>query len=218
MFFSVSFLNVWARISVRTWPLLTRRPHPCPLRTHRTTHRWPKFRLPHSCCNDGMVFRMVQNVSNECTANPIRWSRKSRKQMLSESCMEAVFCESIHTRYPSGELEARGALFPEIAFRPWSALRHLSRNRDHILSFDMCCANASESLFDKIYDEIMKFWWYSSINKVWLWIYYMIWIWFEYADEYVYVICKFINLCFLWHFFSITLFWSSEVGLNLSHS
>lgn len=77
-----------------------------------------------------------QNVSNECTANPITWSRTSRKQMLSESCF---FCESIHIRDPSGELEARGALFPEIAFRPWSALRHVSRNRDPIWGFDMCC-------------------------------------------------------------------------------
>ena len=86
--FSVSFLNVWVRISVRTWPLSTRRPHLCPLRTHRTTHRWPKFRLPHSSLQwwygipDG--FKTCQT-----SVQPIQ-SREA-EQAESRCCQKAVF-------------------------------------------------------------------------------------------------------------------------------
>lgn len=169
MFF-FPFLNVWARVSVRTWPLSTRRPHLCLLRTHRTTHRWPKFRLPHSSLQwwygipDG--FKTCQT-----SAQPIQ-SREA-EQAESRCCQKAVFFVNRSIFEILQENWKRVVLFsPRLRLglgRPFDMFREIVIPFE-ALTCAVCCANASESLFDKIYDEIMKFWWYSSINKVWIWI------------------------------------------------
>lgn len=159
-------------------------------------------------CNDGMVFRIVskrvKQVYSQC--NPITWSRKSRKQTLSESCFfvnRSIF-EILQENWK------RVVLFsPRLRLglgRPFDMFREIVIPF-WALTCAVCCANASESLFDKIYDEIMKLWWYSSINGMNMNLN-MIWIcgW----------ICE--AFCLFLSFFAITLFWSSEVGLNLSHS
>lgn len=153
-------------------------------------------------CNDGMVFRMVlkrvKRVYSHC--NPIRWSRTSRKQKAVWKLF--FFGESIHIRDPSGELEARGALFPETAFSPWSALRHSVQwglikytIPFWVLTCAVCCANASESFFDEIYDESMKSW-MIFFNKRYEYEC-LIWIWIR--------ICMYLIVFFCHHF--VLVFW-----------